>query len=400
MRSGVSWAVIALGVLLQCDPGTAEDERTQYPPFLSNSYFDVGIGYVDYPFSARQLEPGFRVESVRVPHAAARVVLLGYRFGEHLAAQLSYMRPVQWVSYRSVNGVPANRSVWMNLVGLTFRGTVPLAGRLSIDGEGGLGIVTRHGFQENEIPVVKDADYWAALLGGGLRYRVNRSWDLGLNATYSPSKSTAKQPHTLMLTGGFTYNMRPLSEEHVTENSGSGFAFPRNLVQVGYSSDGGGYGVNHVVSGGVVPIFWGGLAQVKRGAAVRYQRNLFHTRKVFSLDWGASLSCWKSRADRATFYTASLFPEFRFTPLRLGRADLYFNYSLVGPTSISRVSIDGNDTGRHFTLQDFMGMGVYAGKDRHINAEIHIAHYSNGNVFPRNAGVSIPLTFNLGYAFH
>ena len=168
---------------------------------------------------------------------------------------------------------------------------------------------------------------------------------------------------------------------------------------MGYSTDAAGFEVNHIVSG-VVPIFWGGLAQVKHGVAVRYQRNLFHTRKVFSFDVGASVSYWKSRADRATFYTASLFPEFRFAPFRMRGADLYFNYSLLGPTSISRVSIDGNDTGRHFTFQDFMGMGVYVGKDRHFNAEIHIGHYSNGNIFPQNAGVSIPLTFDLGYAFH
>jgi hypothetical protein len=400
MRGAFSVAVLAMGLLLQCARGSAEDERTQYPRFLANSYFDVGIGYIDYPFSARQLEPGFRAESVQVPHAAARVVLLGYRFNEHVALQLNYMRPVEWVGYNNINGVPAKRTVWMNLAGVTLRGTVPLAGPLSIDGEGGLGVVTRHGFQAAGVPIVKDANYWTALLGGGLRYRLNGSWHLGVNATYAPSKSTVKQPHTLLLTGGFTYNMRPLPEERVRENARAGYVFPRNLVQVGYATDGAGYGVNHFVSGGVVPIFWGGLAQVKHGVAVRYQRNVFHTRKVFSLDFGASVSSWQSRAERENFYAVSLFPEFRFTPLRFRAADFYLNYSLMGPTSISRVTIDGNDTGRHFTLQDFMGIGVYLGAARHVNAEVHIGHYSNGNVFPQNAGVSIPLTFDLGYSFH
>jgi Outer membrane protein beta-barrel domain/Lipid A 3-O-deacylase (PagL) len=398
MRPGLSVTVLAV-LLLQSAASPAEDDRAQYPHFLANSYFDVGVGYIDYPFSARQLEPGFRVESVHVPHAAARVVLLGYRFNDHLAVQLSYMRPVEWVAYNNVNGVPAKRTVWMNLTGLTFRGTLPLAGRLSIDGEGGLGTVTRHGFQSDGIPIVKDANYWTALLGGGVRYRLNGSWDLGAHATYSPSRSTAKQPHTLMLSGGFTYNMRPLPEERVAENSRAGFAFPRDLVQVGYTTDALGYGVNRFVSGGV-PIFWGGLAQVNRGVTVRYHRNVFHTRKVFSLDLGASVASWRSRVDRQTFYTASVFPEFRFTPLRLRGADLYLGYSLAGPTSISRVVVDAKDTGRHFTLQDFMAIGIYLGKDRHVNAELHIAHYSNGNVFPQNAGVSIPLTFDLGYAFH
>ncbi|HWJ25865.1 MAG TPA: acyloxyacyl hydrolase, partial [Flavisolibacter sp.] len=78
---------------------------------------------------------------------------------------------------------------------------------------------------------------------------------------------------------------------------------------------------------------------------------------------------------------------------------LYFNYSVAGPSYISKVVIDSSETGKHFTFQDFMGMGIFAGKNRHLNAEIKIQHYSNGNIFPRNAGVKVPLTFNLGYAF-
>ena len=46
-----------------------------------------------------------------------------------------------------------------------------------------------------------------------------------------------------------------------------------------------------------------------------------------------------------------------------------------------------------------MGIGVFAGKNRHLNASVKINHYSNGNIFTQNAGVKIPLTFSLGYAF-
>ena len=90
---------------------------------------------------------------------------------------------------------------------------------------------------------------------------------------------------------------------------------------------------------------------------------------------------------------------FRFTAVRTKPADLYFMYSVAGPTFISKTRIDGNETGRHFTFQDMMGMGVFAGKSRKLNAEINIGHYSNGNLFSENAGVKIPLTFNVGWAF-
>jgi len=46
-----------------------------------------------------------------------------------------------------------------------------------------------------------------------------------------------------------------------------------------------------------------------------------------------------------------------------------------------------------------MGFGGFFGRDRQLNAELNINHYSNGNIFPFNRGVKIPLTFTLGYSF-
>ena len=72
---------------------------------------------------------------------------------------------------------------------------------------------------------------------------------------------------------------------------------------------------------------------------------------------------------------------------------------LVDPRYVSRVILDGLDTGRHFTFQDFMSLGVFAGRDRHLNVNVKINHFSNGNIFTQNAGVKVPITFALGYAF-
>jgi hypothetical protein len=44
-------------------------------------------------------------------------------------------------------------------------------------------------------------------------------------------------------------------------------------------------------------------------------------------------------------------------------------------------------------------MGMYAGKKRKFNFEMRIAHYSNGNLFPDNDGVKVPLSFNVGLSF-
>jgi hypothetical protein len=42
---------------------------------------------------------------------------------------------------------------------------------------------------------------------------------------------------------------------------------------------------------------------------------------------------------------------------------------------------------------------MFFGKDRRLNAELGIKHYSNGNIFTQNASIKIPLTLTLGLTF-
>jgi hypothetical protein len=191
--------------------------------------------------------------------------------------------------------------------------------------------------------------------------------------------------------------MRALPADRVEANARSGLVFPRNLAQIEYST-GYGYSINTFVSK-TVPIFWAGNVSVDRGLAVHYDRNVFHTARIFALDFGASASVWRSQANRDRFTTLSVYPLLRFTLVRTKRADLYFCYSLAGPTTISKIVIDGRDTGRRFTFQDFMGAGAFVGPHRRVSVGLKIKHYSNGNLFTQNAAVTIPLTFTVGYTF-
>lgn len=396
------FVVILVLFLFQFVPTQAQDTRTQYAGLLSKAYFDLNIGYINYPFTTQQLEPGYSVESIDVPHTAVRFVLFGYNFNKYLAAQITYMRPVSWVRYNNINGDQSNHPVFMNVGGLTAKGQYPIFKKLKIYGEAGLGIITRKGFSENDNPdkmIVTNANYATWLFGGGLKYQVGRNWELEFSTSYSPPNSSVNQPYTVFYGGGFSFTLNPVLEENVKANANSGYIFPKQMIQIGYSTNAFGYGVNDFFSEGAIPVFWGGYAEVKNGITVHYQRNVFHTRKVFSLDWGASFSYYVSNEDSDKFWTLSLFPVLRFTVVHFKPLDIYLNYSVAGPTYISKSDIDGYETGPKFTFQDFMGMGLYIGKDRRINAEVRIAHYSNGNLFPENEGVKIPLTFNLGYTF-
>jgi len=65
---------------------SAQDERIQYPGILKNSYFGVNIGSINYPFTAAQLNDGNTVETVKAPHTAVRIILLGHQFFKNLSA--------------------------------------------------------------------------------------------------------------------------------------------------------------------------------------------------------------------------------------------------------------------------------------------------------------------------
>ncbi len=388
----------ALLMMVLSNSTYAQRVRSQYPGFISNAYFSVNVGYINYPFSELQLEsPYLNVESVVVPHTGVRLMLYGRSLTDWLEMQISYMRPVLWVEYNNLNGLSSRNTVWMNVGGFTLLPKIPLSRKITLFGEAGLAVVTRSGFRHNNILAVEDANYAHFLFGAGINYHLNDRFDLILSTAFTSKVDKYKQPHTFFLAPGFRYNMRPLPVEKVELNANSGYIFPENQITVSYTSNLAGYGTNMFFSD--MSVFWGGSLEVQSGVSVSYQRNVFHGRKFFALDVGASISRWKTNHLQTTFHTLSLYPLLRFTLVRTRPADLYFFYSVAGPTFITDGVIDEVQTGRKFTFYDYMGIGSFAGDQRQFTTELKIGHYSNGNLFPQNEGVMVPLTLSLGYNF-
>jgi hypothetical protein len=379
---------------------SGEYNRLQYPPGLLNSNFGVSVGYIYYNFTSQNLEPGFTVSSINIPPVGVRVNLVGHRFHKYVSANIHYLRPVGWVKYKNVNGSNAEHSVWMNIAGLTLKTQLPLVKKLSWYGEAGLGIITRKGFKVNNVWAIKNTSYATGFFETGLRKLINPKWDLLASISYSPKNGRVKQPASYFYSLGFTNTMRTLPAEKLEAKRKAGYKFPRNTIQLGVATNTLGYGVNNFASKkSPIPFFWGGNAELSNGVALHYHRNIFHARKVFSFDWGISAGFWQTRLQKQNFFTLSAFPVLRFNVIRSKVADYYFYYSVAGPTYISRTLLDGEETGRHFTFQDLIGIGSFLGPGRRLNAEINIGHFSNGNIFPDNAGVKVPLTFCFGYTF-
>ena len=142
-----------------------------------------------------------------------------------------------------------------------------------------------------------------------------------------------------MFTTGLRIHMRPIPAADGRQPR-AGFVFPANVVRLGYTTNMLTYGVNDLFSKNV-PIFWGGNVETRHGFTLDYQRNVFHSKKRFAFDLGVSASLWKSNGNRERFRTLSVYPLFRFFLARTQPADVYFSYSLAGPTFISQTVIDG-----------------------------------------------------------
>jgi hypothetical protein len=376
----------------------ADDTRTQFPAFMRDSYVSLRVGYIGYLFTATQLEPGFVAASIERPRPAVRLDFFGHHFTKNLSAQVTYMRPGQFVEYNDINGKNGNHPVSNAYAGLTFSWEQPLTSAVDWYLEGGYGITSRSGIVIDGQTALEPAHYGSALVGGGLTFHWTPTADIMLGATYSPGRQAFNQPSTRIYTTGVRYNLRPISAPTVIENRDGGNFFPTNILRVGYSTNLLGYGVNDVFSKWVV-IFWGGHVDTKQGGSIEYERNVFHTKKLFAFDLGVSASIWQTDATRHPFSTVSAYPLARFFLIRNETADTYFSYSIAGPTYISEYQLDDLNTGASFTFQDMMGVGAFLGKSRRLNAEISIKHFSNGNLATSNAGIKIPLTFKIGLVF-
>lgn len=373
----------------------AQDKRAELPKFLQKKYFGVNIGYINYNSPELKLEPGFSAESIHTYDEGIRV-FAGHQFNKNLQLQVSYMRPAYWITYKNVNGDQQEHAVTLNELGLTLRAGIYNREKLSLYAETGLAYNKQLGFSVNGAPAAKDAVYFTALAGFGVKLELNPLWNLNAEVI-APFFANKQHAYKYLLGGGISYNIQEAKMKPSYTKNNKQYFFPKNIIQASYTSNAFGYGVNNFSEKAY--FFWGGVVELKKGFSMYYQRNFFHGHKVFSLSWGTGLAYLRSRKENDDFLLLSVFPVLRFTPVHTKSADIYLNYCVAGPSFISRVYIDGEDTGSHFIFLDYLGIGTFAGKDRKINGEIRIEHFSNGGLVEQNGGIKVPLTFVVGYTF-
>ena len=379
--------------------------KSELSPFLSKSYFSFNFGGIYYPYSNENLKEGYTSSGTKMNAFSGRL-LLGYKLSNNTALQFGVIRPASWFSFKDIEYKGQESSVWLNAWTISLKQNINVFKKTDFFIELGVANNSRVGIYNNDTPIYESVRYISSVLGTGIQYRLNEKWDLMLMTTYLPESISNNQPYTFQSTFGAKYNLKQvpknLAEKYLSDKS---YFFPKQFVNIGYGSGNLGFFTNRFFSAKAkagnyeslgIPIFWHGDVLAKSVFSLTYQRTAFRTKQYFSLDWGVSFIFFDT-ARKSSLYALSIFPVLRFYLFRTKGMDFYTNYSVIGPTYISKSTIDGIKTGTEFTYQDFMGIGAFFGSSKQYNLDVKIMHYSNGNIFTQNAGVAIPLVFSFGY---
>ena len=407
-----SYLILSFLLLLATISSNAQDKTKknlrQLTPFLERTYYNFNFGLIDTPFSNQNLPTAYRFESVKNNRFSGRF-LLGYKIKDNFSIQFGVMRPAKWFQFVDINGNNIEKSVWINVWSLSLKKDIQLNNKFGVFVEAGIGNMNRKGFSIDNTVVYKNAHYASFVAGIGLKYYLNNHWHFMLNSTYLPKSIKNNQPAISQATIGLLYNLKKSKAEKETiKTTKNSYYFSKRLLQIGYANSAIGFYPNQFFAMEAtigsfdsfgVPIFWVSDSRAKQTISLTYQQTVFRSKKLFSLDWGVSITGFQTEATKTKVLAFSIFPVMRFYLLRKDNYDFYTNYSIIGPTFLTKSNIDNLQTGPKITYQDFMGFGVFMGKERKLNIELRIKHFSNGNIFSKNSGVDIPVVLTIGKTF-
>lgn len=402
----VLFFIFLLSINISCQE--KNNSKIQPSKFLENFYYSINFGGIFYPFSNDNLIEGYKSDTFSRNWFSGKLGF-GYKIKENLALQFGVIRPAAWFKYDNINNIGYERTVWVNAWYLSLKKNINLHKKLSVYGELGAANVTRVGFSIDDQIIYPDAHFGSLFYGFGFNYKLNERWRLALNGTFMPKSVKNNQPSISQTSFGFEYHIQKVDSKLALEyENDKRYFFPDNILQISYGSSEIGFGANKFFSMNLkvgnfesfgIPVFWLGTVRAKHSFSVTYQRLAFRTQKLFSLDWGVSATAFQTEATNENVLAFSIFPTMRFYLMRRKGFDMYTNYSVIGPTYLTKSNIDNLETGPKTTYQDTMGLGMFFGEKRNYNVELRIIHYSNGNIFVNNSGVAIPIQFTIGKTF-
>lgn len=136
---------------------------------------------------------------------------------------------------------------------------------------------------------------------------------------------------------------------------------------------------------------------VEKGMMITYERKLLDFFALLSGYGGCNLASWRLNGDQ--IFTTSAFLACRVWALHLPFAHSYLEYSLFGPTLLSKESFNQFDFGSNFLFQNFFGVGIELGEGRGFCIDLKILRYTKPDSSLLDFSIHVPILISAGYLF-
>lgn len=145
------------------------------------------------------------------------------------------------------------------------------------------------------------------------------------------------------------------------------------------------------------PLMWSARLKVDTAYFFGLEKDFYSTGKYFSPCYGGSfgqLATRKGIKDQCFVLSSYLGLKF-FCPLGLN-ARLFLFYSPGGPSLLSNNTFVETSFSNRFVFTDQLGVGVKWDRNFGFEMGARLYHFSNGDIFPINGGIDVPIMFYLG----
>lgn len=136
---------------------------------------------------------------------------------------------------------------------------------------------------------------------------------------------------------------------------------------------------------------------VEKGVMILYERKLLDLAGFVSAYVGCNLARWRMAQDQ--IFTTSAFLSCRLWLLHLPFAHTYAEYSVFGPTLLSKEHFHDQTFGTNFLFQSFYGAGVELGEGRGFSIDLKIVRYTKTSEPTADYSIYVPILVSMGYLF-
>lgn len=201
-----------------------------------------------------------------------------------------------------------------------------------------------------------------------------------------------------MIFNSFTYMIRFFSNVHIA------IFVTLSLNFIDIYATGGSFSVSGYERGAVPsnvyrpskPLMWTARLKVDRAIIAAYEKRIYKPWNYLEFYSGLSVGYLeKNQAHQDSISVISNYIMMRVYLMKTSFCGLFLLYSPAGPSFLSKKNFVKTGFSNRFVFQDQFGLGAEVKGRAHYEIFAKLYHFSNGDIFPINGGIDIPLMVGL-----